>query len=49
MLAKDTGLAGRWTESVTVGFASGGADTDVAELIERADADMYRRRAASPG
>ena len=48
MLAKDTGLAGRWTESVTVGFASGSADSDVAELIERADADMYRRRSASP-
>ena len=30
--------------SVTVGFACGPGDADVAALIARADADMYRRR-----
>jgi diguanylate cyclase (GGDEF)-like protein len=49
MLAKDIGLAGGWTEAVTVGFASGSHDADIADLIARADGDMYRRRSASPG
>ena len=49
MLAKDTDLAGGWTETVTVGFASGNGNADIAGLIERADADMYRRRSTSPG
>jgi diguanylate cyclase (GGDEF)-like protein len=48
MLTKNAGLAGRWTEAVTVGFASGSGDADIVELIERADADMYRRRSVSP-
>jgi diguanylate cyclase (GGDEF)-like protein len=49
MLARDTSLAGRWAESVTVGFASASSDADITDLIARADADMYRRRAAPTG
>ncbi len=33
-----------WHPRVTVGFASGPADSDVNALISLADADMYRRR-----
>ncbi|HZV49782.1 MAG TPA: GGDEF domain-containing protein [Candidatus Dormibacteraeota bacterium] len=33
----------------SVGFAELGAETDVAELVARADADLYRRRTRSTG
>ena len=44
LLAGEDGLAGSWPRSVTVGFAIGSGDEDVATLIARADADMYHRR-----
>lgn len=43
-LARDDALSGDWPRAVTVGFASGPGDADVAALIARADTDMYRRR-----
>ncbi len=43
-LEKAAGLAGDWPRAVTVGFASGPAESDVDGLIARADADMYHRR-----
>lgn len=45
-LARDVGVSGDWPRAVTVGFASGPGDADVAALIARADTDMYRRRSA---
>ena len=44
VLAEEDGLAGDWTRAVTVGFAIGPGETDIAALIARADADMYHRR-----
>ncbi len=38
----------RTGRTFSVGLAELGADTDAAELVARADADLYRRRARSP-
>lgn len=46
-LASVDGPGDAWPRSVTVGFASGPGDADVATLIARADTDMYRRRGQS--
>jgi diguanylate cyclase (GGDEF)-like protein len=47
VLASADGPGNAWPRAVTVGFASGPGDADVAALIARADTDMYRRRAQS--
>lgn len=44
LLADEDRITGNWPRAVTVGFASGPADSDVYGLIARADADMYHRR-----
>ena len=44
-LGREGGPSGSWSQSVTVGFASGPGDADVDALLARADSDMYRRRA----
>lgn len=44
VLALADDLSGEWPRTVTVGFASGPGDSDVAALIARADSEMYRRR-----
>jgi diguanylate cyclase (GGDEF)-like protein len=46
-LEKDPTVDHDWRTTVTVGFASGGADSDIQGLISGADADMYRRRAVA--
>lgn len=43
-LAADGALAGRWTGTVTVGFASGSPAEGAEPLISAADAHMYERR-----
>lgn len=48
-LAVDPELVGRWSGTVTVGFASGTPADDVDRLISDADADMYRRRRSAAG
>jgi diguanylate cyclase (GGDEF)-like protein len=44
VLGSEGELLGSWSQSVTVGFASGPGDADVEMLIAGADSDMYRRR-----
>lgn len=43
-LAGDRELAGRWTGTVTVGFAAGPPEAGAERLITSADAHMYERR-----
>ena len=47
ILAVANADSGDWHRAVTVGFASGPGDADVAALIARADANMYHRRGES--
>jgi diguanylate cyclase (GGDEF)-like protein len=46
-LRNDVEIRRQWTGAVTIGFASGDPSVDVHALIDQADADMYRRRAAT--
>ena len=46
-LATDATLRGRWSGTVSVGFAAGPPEASIDHLISAADADMYARRRES--